>query len=139
MISRRLFSTCAICTAIGGLAATSAQAQTAPAPTPGVTRTIIGKTDLPGDKYECVQVTAEIPAGGMVANHTHPGVESAYVLEGQGELTMVGMPGRVLKPSDWFSVPAGTVHGVRNIEKTMKLAITYTVEKGKPLASPATT
>ena len=138
MITRRLFSACGICAAMSGLAVSAASAQTPPAgATSGVTRTIINKTDLPGDRYVCVQVSAEIAPGATVADHTHPGIESAFILEGQGELTMRDQPARAIRSGDSFQIPAGTVHGVRNGDKAMKLAITYTVERDKPLASPA--
>jgi len=48
----------------------------------GVTRTILQKTEYPGDKYVTVLVMAEVAANALVARHTHPGVESAYLLEG---------------------------------------------------------
>ena len=39
---------------------------------------------------------------------------------------------------DGFQVPPETPHaGGKNGDKTTKIAITYVVEKGKPLASPA--
>jgi hypothetical protein len=43
-----------------------------------------------------------------------------------------------LKPGDGFQVPPETPHaGTPNGDKKSKIAITYVVEKGKPLASPA--
>jgi len=43
-----------------------------------------------------------------------------------------------LKPGDAFQIPAGTPHagGMPGTAKT-RILITYVVEKGKPLASPA--
>ncbi len=142
LLSRRRFSACAICAAVGGFAATRADAQTpggspTPAQTSGVTRTVLSKTDLPDGKYAVIIVSAEIAAGALVAKHTHPGVESAYVLEGESDLIVEGQPDRKLKAADAFQIPAGVVHSVRNGPKATKLAITYTVEKDKPLASPA--
>jgi quercetin dioxygenase-like cupin family protein len=83
-------------------------------------------------------VEAEIEAGIPVGRHTHPGVESAYVLEGGFELPIEGQPTRNLKPGDGFQVPASTPHagGKPGPAKT-RILITYVVEKGKPLASPA--
>jgi quercetin dioxygenase-like cupin family protein len=44
-----------------------------------------------------------------------------------------------LKPGDGFQVPPNTPHagGKNGDKKKTKIAITYVVEKGKPLASPA--
>jgi quercetin dioxygenase-like cupin family protein len=42
--------------------------------------------------YVTLLVEAEIEAGVAVGRHTHPGVESAYVLEGGFELLIEGQP-----------------------------------------------
>ncbi len=141
MLTRRVFSAMAPC-AICGLtefAATGASAQGAPPPaTAGVTRKILSQTDGPAPGYVTINVLAEIEPGVTVGRHTHPGIESAYVLEGGFELPIEGQPTLTLKPGDGFQVPAGTPHaGGKPGDKKTKLAITYVVEKGKPLASPA--
>jgi quercetin dioxygenase-like cupin family protein len=137
MLSRRRFGACAICAAVAGLVASRADAQSPAPATGGVTRKILSQTDLPDNKYVAIQVTAEIAGGATVARHTHPGVESAYVLEGEGELFVQGQPDRKVKASEGFQIPPAVPHGLRNGDKPMKLAITYVVEKDKPLASPA--
>ena len=134
MLSRRGFASCALCAII----ATEASAQgTPPAASGGVTRKIISKSDGPTG-YEILLIEAEIEAGVAVGRHTHPGVESAYVLEGGFELPIQGMETKMLKPGEAFQVPANTPHagGKAGTAKT-RLIITYVVEKGKPLASPA--
>lgn len=56
---------------------------------------VLTQTRPRGDyRYETVPVEAEIAAGVAVGRHTHPGVESAYVLEGGFELPIQGMEGR---------------------------------------------
>ena len=137
MLSRRGFASCALC-AITGFIATEASAQgTPPASSGGVTRKIISKSDGPGG-YEILLVEAEIEAGVSVGRHTHPGVESAFVLEGGFELPIQGMETKMLKPGDAFQVPANTPHaGGKPGTAKSRLIITYVVEKGKPLASPA--
>ena len=129
---------CAIC-GLTGLVATGAAAQgTPPAATSGVTRNILSQTDGPMPGYVTINVVAEIEAGVAVGRHTHPGIESAYVLEGGFELPIEGQPTRMLKPGDGFQIPPGTPHaGGKPGDKKTKIAITYVVEKGKPLASPA--
>ena len=98
---------------------------------------IFSKTDGPAG-YETILVEAEIEAGVAVGRHTHPGIELAYVLEGGFELPIQGMETRMLKAGDAFQVPPNTPHagGKAGTAKT-RVLITYVVEKGKPLASPA--
>src|SRR5262245_17030494 len=141
MLTRRGFAgfaSCAIC-GITEFIATAASAQSAPpAPTPGVTRKILSQTDGPAPGYVTLLVEAEIEPGVAVARHTHPGIESAYVLEGGFELPIQGQPTRTLKPGDGFQIPPVTPHagGAPGTAKT-RILITYVVEKDKPLASPA--
>jgi quercetin dioxygenase-like cupin family protein len=142
MLTRRGFTgfaSCALC-AITGFVATEASAQGAPAapPSGGVTRKILSKTDGPAPGYETLLVEAEIEAGVAVGRHTHPGIESAYVIEGGFELPIEGQPTRMLKPGDAFQIPTATPHaGGKPGAAKSRILITYVVEKGKPLASPA--
>ena len=141
MLTRRGFAgfaSCAIC-GITEFIATEASAQGAPAATTGgVTRKILSQTDGLTPGYTTILVEATIDAGVPVARHTHPGVESAYVLEGGFELPIQGHPTRMLKPGDTVQVPPNTPHagGSPGAAKS-RLIITYVVEKGKPLATPA--
>ena len=105
--------------------------------TPGVTRTVIQKTDFPGDQYATLLYIAEIAPGATVARHTHPGVESVYVVEGQGDLTMGHEPAKRIKAGDAYQMPAGMPHGIRNGDQPTKLMVTLVYEKNKPIASPA--
>ncbi|MBV1799419.1 cupin domain-containing protein [Siccirubricoccus sp. G192] len=135
MLSRRSFAACAICAATG-LVASRVDAQTQPAQTPGASRRIIQSTDL-DEKHVAMLAVVEIPAGATVARHTHPGVESAYVLEGGVEISVQGQPDRQVRAGEGFQIPPGTPHSAKGGDKPSKLSITYVVEKGKPLASPA--
>jgi quercetin dioxygenase-like cupin family protein len=138
MLTRRDFAglaSCAIC-GITGLITTEASAQTAT--TPGVTRKILTQMDGPIPGYVTINAEAEIEPGVTIARHTHPGIESGYVIEGGLDLPIQGQPIRTLKPGDGFQVPAETPHaGGKNGDKKIRIAITYVVEKDKPLASPA--
>ena len=141
MLTRRDFAglaSCAIC-GLGGLIATDARAQGGPpATTPGVTRKILSQMDGPMPGYVTINAEAEIEPGVTMARHTHPGIESGYILEGGLDLPIQGQPTRTLKPGDGFQVPPETPHaGGKNGDAKTKVAITYVVEKGKPLASPA--
>lgn len=140
-LTRREFAgvaSCAICAATG-LVATGASAQGAsPTPTAGLKRKILSQMDGPMPGYVTIVAEVEIEPGVMVARHTHPGIESGYVVEGGIDLPIQGQPTRALKPGDGFQVPAETPHaGGRNGDKKTRITSTYVVEKGKPLASPA--
>jgi quercetin dioxygenase-like cupin family protein len=119
--------------------ATEASAQGAPATTtPGVTRNILSQTDGPAPGYTTILVEATIDAGVPVGRHTHPGIESAYVLEGGFELPIEGQATRTIKPGDGFQIPPNTPHaGGKPGSAKSRILITYVVEKGKPIASPA--
>ena len=141
MLTRRGFAgiaSCALC-GITEFVAAEASAQGAPpAASGGVTRKILSKTDGLAPGYETLLVEATIEAGVAVGRHTHPGVESAYVLEGGFELPVQGQPTRVIKAGDGFQIPPETPHaGGKAGESKSRILITYVVEKGKPLASPA--
>ena len=140
MLTRRGFAgfaSCAIC-AITGFIATEASAQGTPPAAGGVTRKILSQADGPMPGYVTLLVQATIEAGVPVGRHTHPGIESAYVLEGGFELPIQGQETRMLKAGDGFQIPPNTPHagGKPGTAKT-RVLITYVVEKGKPLASPA--
>src|SRR5262245_21376649 len=128
MLTRRGFASCALC-AITGFVATEASAQGGGAPSPsggGVTRNILSKSDGPAAGYETLLVEAIIEPGVPVGRHTHPGIESAYVLEGGFELPIQGQETRMLKPGDGFHIPPETPHagGKPGTAKT-RILITY--------------
>ena len=137
MLTRRGFVTCAICSAAACFTATAVLSQQT-GQTSGVTRKILSTTDVPDSIYVVIQVTAEVAPGATVARHTHPGIEAAYVLEGEGEFYIDGQPTQPLKANSSYHVPPVVPHSLHNSgSQPMRLSSTYTVEKGKPLASPA--
>jgi len=95
------------------------------------------KTEYPGDKYVCVLVSVEIEPNALVARHTHPGVESSYLISGSATLSVKGQTDRVLKAGDGFQIPPKVPHSARNGPETSRIIATCIVEKDKPLASPA--
>jgi quercetin dioxygenase-like cupin family protein len=104
---------------------------------PGVSLRVLNKVDGPIEGYETVMVEIQIPAGTLVGRHSHPGIESTYIIGGSGELTVDGQDGRLLQPGDAFQVSAGTVHRVKIGDKDAKACSVLVVEKGKPLVAPA--
>ena len=131
MLSRRTFAACALCAAAGFLA-TGVEAQT-----PSLKRTLLKQTDGPAEGYITVEMQVELDPAAPIARHTHPGIESGYVVEGGTELFIDGVGTLMLKPGDGYQVPTGVPHSGKNGTAKTVIAATYVVEKGKPLASPA--
>jgi quercetin dioxygenase-like cupin family protein len=135
MLKRRGFVSCALCA--GAALAASAVTPNALAQAPGFSRKILQKTEYPGDKYVAILVEVEIEPNAQVPRHTHPGVESGYLIAGSGTLSVKGQPDRVVKAGEGFQIPPETPHSLRNGPETSRVVATYIVEKDKPLASPA--
>lgn len=105
---------------------------------PGLTRTVVGKGDVSVPGREAVVAKVEIAAGGIAGWHTHPGDEISYVSEGEVTVMVAGQPDRKVAAGQSFVIPAGTVHNARNeTAAPSRLVGVYVVDKGKPLASPA--
>jgi len=111
MLSRRKFAACVLCAA-AGFAATAVGEANAQMPA-GIKRTILSKTDMPDGKYVALLAEVEIDAGVAVPRHTHPGIESAYCLDGSAQLSIKGQPDRMVKQGDSFQVPTETVHSAK--------------------------
>ena len=102
----------------------------------GIKRTPLQKVDFP-DGYNVITAIAEVPAGGSSGRHTHPGVETGYVLDGELELDIDGQAPLKLKAGDSYQIPAGAVHNAKAVDKSFKVLGIYIVDKTKPLATPA--
>jgi quercetin dioxygenase-like cupin family protein len=86
---------------------------------------------------ETVIAIAEIVPNVSIGRHTHPGIESAYLLEGDIVLIVDGRPDKAMKPGESWQVPVGVAHDGKTGAGGAKVIVTYVVEKGKPLATPA--
>jgi quercetin dioxygenase-like cupin family protein len=102
-----------------------------------IKRTPLQKFDVPGAGYETIIGIAEVAPNVSIGRHTHPGVESGYVLEGELVLLVEGQPPRTLKAGDSYQIGAGAPHDGKAGPNGGKVIATYVVEKGKPLATPA--
>ena len=103
----------------------------------GIKRTPLQKVEFP-DGYNTVTGIAEIPAGGAAGRHTHPGIETGYVLDGEGDLLIEGQAPLHLKAGDSYQIPVGAIHDAKvSGDKPLKVLGVYVVDKTKPLASPA--
>jgi quercetin dioxygenase-like cupin family protein len=104
----------------------------------GIKRTDLQTHDLSIPGREVIQQMVELTPGAVVPRHTHPGEEVSVILDGELLLEIAGKASTTLKAGQAFTVPMGAVHGVKNASRApVKLLVTYIVEKGKPLRSPA--
>ena len=105
---------------------------------PALTRTVVARGDVSVPGREAVAARVEVAPGGQSGWHTHPGDEISVVNEGEVVLMVAGQAPRKVVAGEGFIIPAGTPHNAKN-EGTAptKLVGVYVVEKGKPLASPA--
>jgi quercetin dioxygenase-like cupin family protein len=100
-------------------------------------RTPLQTIDFPPG-YETVSVIAELEAGSCTGRHAHPGIESAYVLEGEAVAKFDGKPDLMLRAGHPLQFAPGEVHNVCNVSGgPFKAVAHYIVEKGKPLVSRA--
>ena len=100
----------------------------------GVKRTELQRYDLSFPGREVIQVRVDLDPGVTFPQHSHPGEEIIYVLEGLWEYQVEGKGAMRLKAGEVLFIPAGVKHGAKNVGsgKGSELA-TYIVEKGKPL------
>jgi quercetin dioxygenase-like cupin family protein len=114
---------------IAAVAAGAASAQ-------GIKRTPLQDIKYPAG-HHIVTVVAEIGPNQLAGRHTHPGVDTGYVLDGEATLIVEGQADKELKAGDSYAVPAGIPHDVKTGAKGLKLLAIYVVEDGKPVATPA--
>jgi quercetin dioxygenase-like cupin family protein len=136
MIRPKTFSvvTAAVFACLTLFSLTMASAQQA---APTAKRTVLERHDLSVPGREGVLVLTELQPGAKEPKHTHPGDLFAYIQEGTITLYQDGQPTTHLDAGAVFFVPAGMVHAASNEgTTTVKLLVTFFVEKGKPLTSP---
>ena len=103
----------------------------------GVKRTDLQRHDLSVPGREVVQVRVDIAPGVLAPDHSHPGEEIVYVIEGSLEYRLDGKPPVTLKAGEVLFIPAGVIHSAKNVGTVDAAELaTYLVEKGKPLAVP---
>src|SRR3954471_8710715 len=103
---------------------------------PGVKRTDLQQHDLSIPGREVVQVRVDIGPGVLAPNHSHPGEEIVYVIEGLLEYQLEGKSPVTLKAGEGLFIPPGTIHSAKNVGSVNAAELaTYIVEKGKPLVT----
>ena len=104
---------------------------------PPIKRIPLQRFEVPGTPFETVIGIAELAPSVAIGRHTHPGLESGYVMAGSFELLIDGQAPRLLKVGDSYQVPPGAVHDAKTGAEGAKVIATYVVQKGQPLATPA--
>jgi quercetin dioxygenase-like cupin family protein len=132
MLTRRAFAACAFC-ATDVLAASGTEAETAAAP--GMKSTLLKETDGPAQGYITIEIRVDLEPNAPIPRHTHPGVESGYVVEGATGLDVECLGALTLRAGDAYQAPTGAPHSGHNGQAKTVIAATFVVEKGKPLAS----
>jgi len=88
--------------------------------------------------YKTVMVIAELDPGQCTGRHTHPGVESAFVLEGKAVAKVDGKPDLNVAAGQPLLFAPGAIHNICNLSgRPFKALAHYIVDNDKPLASPA--
>ena len=115
--------------------AVPAMAASAIAQQPAIKRTVLRSIDYPAG-YTTMTAILEIAPGTCSGRHTHPGIDSGYVMQGDFVLKIDGKPVQTLKAGDSYETLPHMPHDACSISGN-KLIDTFVIEKGKPLASPA--
>ncbi|MBX5045952.1 cupin domain-containing protein [Rhizobium lentis] len=125
----KMIQAIALALAVGGAAAAHADQP--------IQRTDLIENDIDIPGHEVVQVRVDIAPGVLAPNHSHPGEEVAFVLEGTLEYKLEGREPVTLKAGQSLFIPSGVVHSAKNIGsgKASELA-TYIVRKGEALVMP---
>jgi quercetin dioxygenase-like cupin family protein len=113
----------------------SAIVVSATAQQPAIKRTVLRSIDYPAG-YTTVTAFIEVAPGACSGRHTHPGIDSGYVIQGDLVLKIDGKPEQTFKAGDSFETSPQTIHDACSVSGD-KLVDTFVIEKGKPLASPA--
>src|SRR5215472_18494395 len=67
----------------------------------GIKRTVLRSIDFPAG-YTTVTAIVELTPGTCSGRHTHPGIDSGYVMEGDFVLKVDGKPVQTLKAGDSY-------------------------------------
>jgi quercetin dioxygenase-like cupin family protein len=93
---------------------------------------------VPGANYDVITALVEIAPGFKAGRHSHPGTVGGQVLEGEFWFAIDGQPEKVAKAGEWIEIRDAAIHAEGAAGSgPMKLLAVYTVERGKPLVSPA--
>jgi quercetin dioxygenase-like cupin family protein len=127
-LNKRFLALCSSATLLLAAVAGNAAAQQ---------RTVLQTIDYPAG-HRIMSVLAELAPGQCTGRHSHPGAESAYVLEGKVVVKIDGKPDLPLEAGRPLQFAPGEVHTVCNVgDRRFKALAHYIVENDKPLVTPA--
>ena len=99
--------------------------------TAGIKRTPLQSIDFP-DGYKTVTGLAEVAPGSASGPHTHPGIETGYILEGEVLMIVEGQPDQTLKAGDSFIDSGRASRREEHRQRAAKgSAYSWTVAAGK--------
>jgi quercetin dioxygenase-like cupin family protein len=101
----------------------------------GIKRTVIRTFDYPPG-YTTITGIVELAPNTCSGRHTHPRIDSGYVLEDDFIIKMDGKPNQTFKLGDSYQTLPQEPHDGCSVSGN-KLLDTWMIEKGKSLASPA--
>jgi quercetin dioxygenase-like cupin family protein len=128
-MSKAPFFCLAAAAAVSCLVGTVIYAQTPPARRAAP----LQQVELPDGKFVATMNMVQAPANIEVRQHTHPGVEIAYVLEGSVvDLKIGDAPPKTINPGESFMVPAHTPHSAKWGPNGVKALAILVLEKDKP-------
>jgi quercetin dioxygenase-like cupin family protein len=101
--------------------------------TTGLWRTDLQHYELSVPGREVIQNRVDIFPEAPAVRHWHPGEEIIFVLDGTLEYDIDGQEPLTVSAGQALTVPAETVHAVKNVGGTHAAELaTYVVEKDKP-------
>src|SRR6516165_10166457 len=74
-----------------------------------VKRTPLQTVEFPPG-FTTVTAIFEIAPGACAGRHTHPGLETSYLLEGEAVIKVAGQPDQKVKAGESFHIPPGAPH-----------------------------
>lgn len=96
--------------------------------------------DVPhnGGEQQVVVLERTFEVGGGSGWHTHSGIEIGHVVSGVTEMRLADGTVERYAAGETFVIPRGAVHeGVNAGDVPVRLVITYLIDKGSPLRTPA--
>ncbi|MEV6906196.1 cupin domain-containing protein [Amycolatopsis sp. NPDC051071] len=100
-----------------------------------IKRTLLQKSEFPNG-YVINTSIIEVPAGTSASPHTHPGIETGYVIGGEFYLCVEGLPDQHHVIGSSYTVPADAVHYARVPgPDPLKVLCVFVVNDTMPLAT----
>jgi quercetin dioxygenase-like cupin family protein len=99
-------------------------------------RTVLSVQNFPAG-YQTMKLLAENAPGSCSGRHSHPGIETSYLLEGEVTFTIDGKQPTVYKPGGEWRLDPNVVHNACAGNAPTKVLVTYVLPAGGPVAVSA--